>query len=224
MTSRDIYKKILRAISEERGLKALHQRYQLKDAIMRMGPAGFAFENYIASLLEYYDYQVTGIRSKIHGKCATHEIDLIGIKDDKKFLIECKYHSFRGVYTGLKESLYTHVRFLDMQPKFSGEIIFCNTQVSNHAKKYAKCIGQQIFSWRYPASNSLEKIIEKFNLYPITILNLSQNELKMFSECNIMVAKDLLRYDDAKIARMTGISKNRINNMQKLVEQIFYPN
>jgi hypothetical protein len=37
-----------------------------------------------------------------------------------------------------------------------------------------------------------------------------------------MIAKDLLRYDDTKIARMTGISKKRINNMQKLVEQIFY--
>jgi len=223
MTSNDIYKKVLRAISEENGLKALHQRYQLKDAIMRMGHAGFAFENYIASILEYYGYQVSGIRSKIPGKCATHEIDLIGTKDSQKFLIECKYHSLRGVYTGLKESLYTHARFLDTQPKFSGEIIFCNTQVSNHAKKYAKCIGQKIFSWRYPGINSLEKIIEKNNLYPITILNLSQSELKIFSESNMMIAKDLLRYDESKIARMTGISKKRISNMQKLTKQIFYP-
>lgn len=161
MTSNDIYKKVLRAISEDDDLKALHQRYQLKDAIMKMSPAGFAFENYVASILKYYGYQASGIRSKITGKCVTHEIDLIGNKDDRKFLIECKYHSLRGVYTGLKESLYTHARFLDMQPKFSGEIIFCNTQVSNHAKKYAKCIGQQIFSWRYPGINSLEKIIEK---------------------------------------------------------------
>lgn len=223
MTSNDIYKKVLQAISEEKGLKALHQRYQLKDAIMRMGHAGFAFENYIASILEYYDYQVTEIRSKVHGKCIVHEIDLIGMKDNKEFLIECKYHSLHGVYTGLKESLYTHARFLDMQLKFSGEIIFCNTQVSNHAKKYAKCIGQQIFSWRYPTTNSLEQIIEKHNLYPITILNLSQNELRIFSKCNIMIAKDLLKYDEVKIAKMTGVPKNRIINMQKLVERIFYP-
>ena len=222
MTSYDVYKKVLNVISQEKDLKALHQRYQLKNAIMRMGPAGFAFENYVASLLEYYDLQATGIRSKIKGKCATHEIDVIGMREDSKFLIECKYHSKHGVYTGLKESLYTHARFLDMQPRFSGEIIFCNTKVSNHAKKYAKCIRQQIFSWRYPAKNSLEKIIEKYNLYPITILNLSQNELRIFSESNMMIAKDLLRYDDTKIARMTGISKKRIKNMQRLVEQIFY--
>ena len=223
MTSNAIYKKVLHVIAQEKDLKALHQRYQLKDAIMRMGPAGFAFENYVASLLEYYDYQVTGIRSKIKGKCTSHEIDLIGMKDARKFLIECKYHSSHGVYTGLKVSLYTHARFLDTSPKFSGEIIFCNTKVSKNAKKYAKCVGQQIFSWRYPASNSLEKIIEKHNLYPITILNLSQNELKIFSESNIMIAKDLLRYDETKISRMTGISKKRISNLQKLVEQIFHP-
>ena len=221
-TSYDVYKKVLNVISQEKDLKALHQRYQLKNAIMRMGPAGFAFENYVASLLEYYDFQATGIRSKIKGKCATHEIDVIGMREDSKFLIECKYHSKHGVYTGLKESLYTHARFLDMQPRFSGEIIFCNTKVSNHAKKYAKCTRQQIFSWRYPAKNSLEKIIEKYNLYPITILNLSQNELRILSESNMMIAKDLLRYDDTKIARMTGISKKRIKNMQRLVEQIFY--
>jgi hypothetical protein len=222
MISYDVYKKVLNVISQEKDLKALRQRYQLKNSIMRMGPAGFAFENYVAALLEYYDFQATGIRSKIKGKCATHEIDLIGMRETSKFLIECKYHSKHGVYTGLKESLYTHARFLDMQPKFSGEIIFCNTKVSNSAKKYAKCIGQQIFSWRYPGENSLEKIIEKHNLYPITILNLSQKELRVFSESNMMIAKDLLRYDDTKIARMTGVSKKRINNMQKLVEQIFY--
>ncbi|MDH3192068.1 MAG: restriction endonuclease [Nitrosopumilus sp.] len=224
MTSSDIYKKVLHAISEEKGLRALHQRYQLKDAIMRMGPAGFAFENYIASLLEYYEYQTVNIRAKIKGKCTLHEIDLIGMKDSKQFLIECKYHSEHGVYTGLKVSLYTHARFLDLQPKFSGEMIFCNTKVSSNAKRYAKCIGQQIFSWRYPASNSLERIIEKNNLYPITILNLSQRELKIFSESNIMIAKDLLRYDDKQISQMTGISTKRISNMQKLIEQIFYPN
>ena len=223
MTSGDIYKMVLNAISEEKGLRALHQRYQLKDAIMRMGPAGFAFENYVASLLEYYGYHALGIRSKIKGECTVHEIDLIGMKETKEYLIECKYHSSRGVYTGLKVALYTHARFLDTNRKFSGEIIFCNTKVSTNAKKYAKCIGQQIFSWRYPKNYGLEKIIEKNNLYPITILNLSQSELQIFADSNMMIAKDLLRYDDAKISRMTGISRKRINNLQNLVEQIFHP-
>jgi len=223
MTSNDIYKKVLHAISQE-GFAGLHQRYQLKDAIMKMGPAGFTFENYVASLLKYYGYQAGGIRVKINGECVNHEIDLIGIKDNKEYLIECKYHSSRGIYTGLKVALYTHARFLDTSKKFSGEIIFCNTQVSTNARKYAKCIGQKIFSWRYPATNSLEKIIEEHNLYPITILNLSQKELQQFLECNITIAKDLIRYSDSEIAKITGISKKRITYLQNLVDQIFYRN
>ena len=221
MTSNDIYKTVLRVISEEKGLRALHQRYQLKNAIMRMGPAGFAFENYVAAILEYYHFQVRGVRSKIKGECVTHEIDLIGMKRNKKFLIECKYHSKPGTYTGLKESMYTHARFLDMKTKFSGEMIFCNTKVSGNAKKYAKCVGQEIISWRYPASNSLEKMIEMHNLYPITILNLSQKELQIFSESNIMIAQELVRYDSFQISKMTGISQKRIHNLQKLIKQIF---
>jgi Holliday junction resolvase len=218
----NIYKLVLRAISEEKDGQALHQRYQLKEAIMKLGPNGFAFENYVGNILEHYGLHIKGIRSRIKGRCSNHEIDLIAISNKKKFMIECKHHSTRGGFIGLKVALYTHARFLDTSPKFEGEVIVCNAKVSQTAKKYAKCIGQQIFSWRYPAKNSLEKTIEKYNLYPITILNLSQNELRIFSESNMMIAKDLLRYDDAKIARMTGISKKRIKNMQRLVEQIFY--
>lgn len=220
MTSNDIYKSVLRAISEEKGTGGLHQRYQLKEAIMKMGPAGFAFENYIASLLEYYGFRVSGIRVKVKGDCVNHEIDLIGIKEDKEYLIECKHHSRRGMYTGLKVAMYTHARFLDTNRKFSGEVIFCNTQISTDAKKYAKCIGQKIFSWRYPEQNSLAKIIKKYDLYPITILNLSQKELTALTNSNIMIAKDLLRYSNTEIASITEISKKRIKNIQESVEQI----
>ncbi|PIW31964.1 MAG: restriction endonuclease, partial [Nitrosopumilales archaeon CG15_BIG_FIL_POST_REV_8_21_14_020_37_12] len=72
--------------------------------------------------------------------------------------------------------------------------------------------------------NSLEKIIEEHNLYPITILNLSQKELQQFLECNITIAKDLIRYSDSEIAKITGISKKRITYLQNLVDQIFYRN
>jgi len=43
-----------------------------------------------------------------------------------------------------------------------------------------------------------------------------------FAVTVIVLVKDLLRYNGAKIARISGISKNGIIYMQKLVEQIFY--
>jgi len=216
----DIYKLVLQAISQEKGAEALHQKYQLKDAIMRLGPAGFAFENYVKELLEQRSIKIEKIRSEVKGKCINHEIDLIAILDHKKIMVECKYHSHRGNYVGLKDTLYTHARFLDTQPNFDGEAIVCNTKISFDAKKYAKCIGQQVFSWRYPPEKSLEKIIEENKLYPITILNPNPRELEAFFQNNIMIAKNILKYDENYLSKITGISKKRINYFQVLVRQI----
>src|SRR3989338_767884 len=214
MGTSDIYKLVLQAISEEKDAMGLHQRYQLKEAIMRLGPSGFTFENYVADLLKYYDLQVSGIRVQVKGKCALHEIDLIGMSNSRQFMIECKHNSHRGTFVGLKVTLYTHARFLDASPRFSGEIIFCNT------KKSANCIGQQVFSWRYPSEKSLEKVIEQNKLYPITILNLTSKELDIFSGIGMMIAKDLLEYDEVKLSKKTGIHTKRIHNLQALVKQI----
>jgi len=212
---------VLLALSEEKGGNVLKQRYQLKDALMRLGPAGFMFENYVGEILKYSEFKVKNIRAKIRGQCATHEIDLIALSGNKRFMIECKFHSSHGIYTGLKESLYTHARFLDLKPKFDGEFIICNTKISFHAKKYAKCIGQQVISWRYPQGNSLEKIIEENLLYPITILNLNSKEIEVFSKNHIMLAKDLLEYSEYDLAKITGIKIQRIKNFQKLIQQLF---
>lgn len=215
----DIYKLVLDAMSEEKDF-ALRQRYQLKDAIMRLGPSGFVFEQYVANLMEQYGLHVKGRGVKVNGKCTRHEIDLIAVSQGKKFLIECKYHSSHGIYTGLKVSLYTHARFLDTSPQFDGEAIVCNTKISSNAKKYAKCVGQQVFSWRYPPKQSLEKIIEQNKLYPITILSLSPKELRAFSENNIMIAKDLLSFDAPTLSKKLRIRAKRIIDLQKIVRKI----
>ena len=188
---------------------------------MKLGPNGFAFENYVATILQHYGLEILGIRRKVLGKCAKHEIDLIALtKRKEKFLIECKHNSYRGGFIGLKVTLYTHSRFLDTSPKFDSEAIVCNSKVSNEAKKYAKCIGQQIFSWRYPPKRSLEKLIEDYQLYPITILSLNSQELENFSQQNIMIAKDLLTYKESHLSDLTGISEKRIRILTKLVQEI----
>ncbi len=216
----DIYKMVLIALGEEKEDRGLKQRYQLKDAIMRLGRSGFMFENYVGEILEHLEFKIKGIGHKVRGKCTIHEIDLIAITENKRMLVECKYHSKHGAYTGLKESLYTHARFLDTGEYFDGEYLICNTKVSTHAKKYAKCIGQQIISWRYPKNNSLENIIEKNHLYPITILNLSSKEVEIFAHHGIMLAKNILDYTEYELSKKTGINMKRIQNFQKLVKQI----
>jgi len=211
---------VLTALREEKEGRPIAQRYQLKDSLMQLGSAGFMFEDYVGELLSHSGFKIKKIRSKVRGECITHEIDLIAISENKKTLVECKYHSKRGAYTGLKESMYTHARFLDTKSTFDNELLICNTKVSNHAKKYAKCIGQKIISWRYPNHDSLEKIIERNHLYPITLLNLTSKEFEIFSQHRIILAKSLLDYTPSELSKMTKINIKRINNFQKLIRQI----
>jgi len=217
--TKNIYKLVLDALNEEKEGKTIRVKYQLKDAIMRLGPAGFLFEDYAGEILKYYGLKIKNKRTQVRGRCATHEIDLIGRRNDRKILVECKYHSHHGVYTGLKESLYTHARFLDTNQIFDEEIIVCNTKLSFQAKKYAKCIGQQVISWHYP-TDSLESIIEKYHLYPITILNPTSNELKLFMDNHIILAKNLLDFSEQELARITKIRHSRIKSFQKLAQQL----
>lgn len=220
ISTKDIYQLVLQAISEQKGKMGLHHRYQLKEAIMNLGPNGFAFENYVGAILGPYGFKILGLRRKISGKCANHEIDLIASSGDKKYLVECKHSSTRGSFIGLKVSLYTHARFLDTSPYFDGEVIVCNTKISQNAKQYSNCIGQQVFSWRYPPKKSLERIIEDYKLYPITILNLTTRELEKFSEHNLMLAKNLLDRDESILVRQTGLSRKRIRDLSELAQKV----
>jgi hypothetical protein len=125
-----------------------------------------------------------------------------------------------GRYTGLKESLYTHARFLDLSDKFDGEMLVCNTKVSSDVITYAKCVGQQILSWRYPAERGLERMIEEKNLYPITILGPTKKELVLFSKNNLMIAKDLVDMHVNEVVNKTGVSIKRIITLRNLARQI----
>jgi len=218
----EIYKMVLDALKIEDESKIIHHKYRLKESIMRMGPAGYSFENYVGEILGAYGHNVLATRSIEHGKCVKHEIDLITqfISTGKKYIIECKYHNMSGIYTGLKESLYTHARFLDLDDKYDHEILVCNTKLSDDAITYAKCINQQIISWRYPLNNGLERMIEEKGLYPVTILGLNKYELGSLSRNNIMLIRDLVNSKLNILSGETGISYQRLERLQNLSAQI----
>ncbi|MDE1840663.1 PDDEXK family nuclease [Candidatus Nitrosotalea okcheonensis] len=56
------------------------------------------------------------------------------------------------------------------------------TKLSDDAITYAKYIGQQIISWRYPPSKGLESMIEEKGLYPVTILGLNRLSSSLYQE------------------------------------------
>jgi len=193
-------------------------RYDLKGAIFRLGPAGFAFEHLIAEVLKEYGYS-TKVHSIINGACVSHEVDVIAEKEDKTFMIECKYHNLPGVYTGLRDVLYTYARFLDLEEgfkkglcqKFNQPWLLCNTKFSDDTIKYANCKGIKLIGWNYPQSRGLETMIEKKKLYPITMLRtLDRDSQEKLATVGLILIIDLLRMNTKELSELTRIPKKRL--------------
>lgn len=219
-TTLEVYKRILRELATQDDV-ALKHRYRLKESLMLLGPSGYHFESFMAKVFSEYGYKVHGTGQLHQGKCVRHEIDIVARDSNQKMvLIECKYHNFRGIFTKLKESLYTHARFMDLREVFDSEMLVCNTKISNDAKTYAKCIGQKLLAWKYPQEEGLEKIIQEKGLYPITILPLKSRELEEFSKNNLILVKDLLERNITALATKTNIPIARLQRLRNLASKV----
>src|SRR3990172_5624940 len=172
ISTREILRITLKLLEKEKPFIAA--RYDLKGAIFRLGPAGFAFECLVAEIMKEQGFKAR-THSLIRGFCVEHEVDVIATKDDKTYMMECKYHNLPGIYTGLREALYTYARFLDLVKgsenktcqKFDQPWLVCNTRFSDDAIQYSECAGLKLLGWSYPEEN-LREMIEKKKLYPIT--------------------------------------------------------
>jgi hypothetical protein len=200
-------------------------RYSLKRGIMELGPTGYVFEKYVARILEAYGYK-TEVSVLAQGKCVAQEIDVSARKGKTHFLIECKYHNARGSKSDLKVVMYTQARFEDVRDgselrkgrtdTFHQPWLVTNTHVTTEALRYAKCKGIKILAWKYPKKGSLEQIIEKKHLYPISILpSVNKNILKKFTDNNILLAEDLLPFTDAEISQRFGIKRQLADKLYK---------
>ncbi len=209
---------------EEHQAADVASKYDLKSAIMRMGPAGFAFETFLSQVLGEYGYQ-TQLRQKVRGRCVEHEIDIILLAHGVRSMVEVKYHNASGIYTGLKEAMYTYARFLDLREghqdgtceRFDEAWLASNTRSSREARAYAACKGIRLLGWRYPPARGLERMIEDKYLYPVTVLrSMDSDALKALSRANMMLTKDLISKEPKEIAKDTGLPQDRVDT---LVEQ-----
>lgn len=187
-----IYSYVFTALRESKS--HLVSKYNLKRAIMDLGPSGYPFEQFVAGILQAYGYKVT-INKIVKGRCIRHEIDVIVEKNNKRSAIECKFHNRLGTKTDYKVALYVYARFLDIKnSNFQQAWLITNTKLTINAKKYSNCIGLKAIAWDYPADFSLRFLIEKSNLHPITCLDsLSKNEKEKLLETDIVFCRDLIK-------------------------------
>ena len=200
-------------------------RYDLKRAIMSLGPSGFPFEKFFAAILENYDYK-TKVGLILKGKATTHEVDILAeTKENKRYIIECKYHNHLGTHTDSKVAMYTYARFLDLKNNPENKInlgwLVTNTKCTTHAIQYAKGVGLKITSWQYPSNESLQKLIMKKRLYPITILKSINSTIKeKLSHANIILAKNLIDTNLNELKIKTNLPENILIRIIKEAKEV----
>ncbi|OGY46501.1 MAG: hypothetical protein A2744_03580 [Candidatus Buchananbacteria bacterium RIFCSPHIGHO2_01_FULL_44_11] len=209
-------------------------RYNLKRAIMALGPSGFPFEKYFAALLEKQGYQVQ-INQIFQGRCLSHEIDVVAEipAENIHAIVECKFHVRPGAKTGSKDILYTHARFMDINNAWvakrkigakpqSGELqswLVTNTKVTSEVRKYGLCAGVKVTSWDYPAGSSLQNFVEAEGLYPLTsLVTLNNDQKRYFLSQGVVLCKDLLNYQNQ--FKRLGLEGNKLIRLESEIQAL----
>lgn len=198
-------------------------RYKLKAAIMELGPSGYPFERYVGEILKHQGFEVQ-IGQIVKGHCVNHEIDVIALKDDKHFMVECKFHNRPGFQCDVKIPLYIQARFEDVEKqwkclpghteKFHQGWVVTNTRFTGDAIQYGTCIGLNLIGWEYPLKGSLNDLIDASGLYPLTCLTTLTNiEKEKLLENKIVLCRQLC--EDKKLLEYINVNPKRISEILK---------
>ncbi|MDD4409585.1 MAG: restriction endonuclease [Candidatus Pacebacteria bacterium] len=224
MTTFELFKMVRAFLKKEELQTSI--KFNLRESMRLLGPAGFIFEKYIADVFGECGYKVK-IDQIIKGRCVDYEMDVLAKKEGVMYLTECKYRNRQGEKVDVNVCLKEFALLNDVRrgKQFSGDtsissiqsLIVTNTKFTEQAIKYAECEGIYLFGWRYPTDGGLEKIIEDRNLYPITILPSFKNHLMdYFAGKGMMLAKDVLAIKDiAKFSEIAKIPERQIEALYK---------
>lgn len=208
----------------EKESPAASRRYDLRNSILRLGPAGFDFEKYIAELLSAYGYK-TELPPILQGLCVTHEVDVLATKEGRTAMIEAKLRQELQIFITIKDTMATWARFLDLvdsakvsrAPHLDECWLVTNSRFSHDSIKYGHCKNMVILSWDHPRERPLPTWIDDTILYPVTILKeIGPSVLKAFSAANIMLLRDLIKIPPEKLKQLINLPENTI---EKLIEE-----
>ncbi|MDR6301718.1 ATP cone domain-containing protein [Mesonia maritima] len=215
MTTKRIYQMAFKMLKAKSRVSA--SKYKLKKALMELGPTGFPFERFVSKLLTHEGFS-TQVGVIVQGNCVQHEIDVIAQKENKHYMIECKYHSDQGRVCNVKIPLYIQSRFLDVKRQWEHQKdhdtksyrggLYTNTRFTTDAIQYGNCVGLMQVSWDYPQQNGLKDRIDKAGLHPLTALTtLTKAEKTKLLDKGIVLCKEL--HENPTFLEQIGIDKPR---------------
>lgn len=215
MSTKDIYRQAFRML---KGFsKPLAAKYKLKNALLELGPTGFPFERFVAEILKNQGFFVK-VGEIVNGHCVNHEIDVIALKGDKKYMVECKFHNHPGINCDVKIPLYIQSRFKDVERKwkelsrnedmFHQGWVVTNTRFTSDAIQYGLCAKLHLLGWDFPYGNGLREQIDASGLYPITCLTtMTKSEKQKLLDKNVVLCRDI--NSNPELLNLAFVSGNR---------------
>lgn len=218
ITTQEIYRSAFSLLNKNELPTAA--RYSLRRALFGIGPTGFPFERLLGRLFTAEGYQVrTGIT--ISGNCAEHEIDFAAFNDNHSFVGEAKFHARPGIKTDLQVAMYSYARLLDLKNNRICQESICdikefwlvtNTKFTSAVRRYAECVGVKLLSWDYPKKDNLYDRLQRYRLYPITVLqHLTPSQATILIERDVIVCQDLL--DNPQLLSFLHLTEEKQNNL-----------
>lgn len=217
-----LHKATYKALLKRSALYAAN--YNIKRAIYQLGPTGYPFEILCAAMLEAKGYETEVSKIK-KGQFITHEVDVIGRRDDHNIYCEVKFHNKKYHKNDVKIPLYVHSRYLDLKAGIQDEVfdyaVISNTAFSKDAITYSEGVGLLLFSMNYPHKDNFVDHIKRYKLYPITALkSLKVSEKKKLLDKKIVMIKHI-QEDDLEAL---GISQNRKTKIFQEIKILTRPN
>lgn len=227
MTTKQIYDIVHKELKKENTCIAC--RYNLRGAILRFGPTGFLFEQYVASILRAHGYEAQVPDGEFEGACVRHEIDGVAEKNGKRIMIEAKFRRKYHDNVNLKDTMATWSRFVDLVdgaaagkgPHFDEVWIVTNAKFSDRAYKFGTCKGMKMIGWNLPKEKSFASMVDEEKLYPITVLDeLSNEEIEDLSIAGTTLCKELIETPADELSERTGIHPGRTEEIVKMCQVV----
>ncbi len=228
MSTKALYRLVRREL--RRSNRRVAGRYNLRNALLKLGPAGFKFEKYVASILAAYGYEVEVPETEFAGLCVDHEIDVIAKRDGRSAMIEAKFRNKFGDSVNLKDTMATWSAYGDLVegakmgkcPKFDEVWIVTNGRFSERALQFGVCRGIHMVGWG-AEEHSLARLVDHATLYPITVLDdLHQWELDGFSENNLMLCREIAGRDPDELAKKVKMTSDRAEKIINACREVIY--
>ncbi len=209
------------------GLSSL---YGLERGLSILGPSGFMFEQYVASLFREMGYKVD-TNVYLSGEGVDHEIDVVAEKGNVVFIVEAKYRNDFKTKTHINQIMYADARLQDIKrrAKKDGDNreyymwLITNTLFTDNAINYVKYRDVQLMGWSFPEYINLMKIVYDKKLYPVTTLpSITKSILKKMAYEKFVLIKDLVSFNIDDFINMFGCSNELAVKLNKEVKDLIY--